>query len=51
LNPFGFQPDLLEQRFCLVYSSLCVVITFQVMAVSRQSAGNHYPIEAILESL
>lgn len=47
----AFQSNFLKSQFDGVYSSFCLEITFQVMAVARQSTCHHHTISAILKCL
>ncbi len=51
LHALAAQPDLIQQTCGLLDSSLCVDITFQVMAVAVQSAGHHHAVGAVLERI
>jgi hypothetical protein len=45
------QADLLQPRLQVFDPSFRCGITFQVMTISRQSAGDHHPIHTALKSL
>jgi len=51
LNALDFQADLFQQFPGVFHSSFGVVITFQVMAVSWQSASYHYTIHSIFQGV
>jgi hypothetical protein len=50
-HPLRLQANLLQQLLDPGYPSLGAYITFQVMAVTGQSANRHHAVGAILESL
>ena len=50
MKPSRFQADMFEQILEECELSSCVVITFQVMAVSGVSPGNPDPVGAMAES-
>jgi hypothetical protein len=50
VEPSRFQADMFEQVFEKSELASCVVITFQVMAVSGVSPGNPDPVGAMAES-
>ena len=50
MKPLGFDPDVLQKVFQQGEFPSGVVITFQVMAVARMSAGNPDPVCTLSES-
>jgi hypothetical protein len=51
LESLGLKTDLFQDAASIFYSSPCVYITFQVMAISNQSASDHNAISAIFKGM
>ncbi len=51
LDPFTLQPDPGQELLDGLYSAAGVEITFQVMAITLQSAGDHDAVRAMLEGV
>ena len=51
LHACAAQSDLLQQVLSLLDSPLCVDITFQVMAVTLESAGHHHAVGAVFKGV
>jgi hypothetical protein len=51
LHPVGFQANIFEQCFQVHNPSFCIHITFQVMAVTGQSACDHNPVGTFFKGM
>jgi hypothetical protein len=51
LHSLAAQPDLIQQPLGVFDSAFGVEITFQVMALALQSAGDHHTIGAVFKGI